>query len=356
MTDAKPSRAELGESAFKAWGGRKPRALLHGGFSHRDLVVRDGYLYVSEEDSGEISRLPVGGGVPLVLAQVHRPGAMVLANGSLYAITHDPERNHNHHQGSGRIVRMPLEGGEPEVLVKDLVNPLTFAVDGHRIVVACDGPFDYDKREEPRGSIVLVDGDQKPTTLARRLRRPHEIAFVGDEIYWIEMGMKHPTYFGDGALRRMRPARGEKRWCVRKNLPMPGGLLVDGDHVYFSTSTTYGSAAPGAVFARPRPVGKPEEIAWTFDMEGVLMAMDDTHLYRLSSSGGVLRRFLKRDDDGEGEQLFESTERPTLVSALTLDAENIYWAVTNAPGVGGAVWSMRKDIVSRGPLETKVVN
>ena len=354
MADAKPTRAELGESAFKAWGGRKPKVLLHGGFSHRDLVVRDGHLYVSEEDSGEISRLPVGGGVPLVLAQVHRPGAMVVANGSLYAITHDPERNPN--QGSGRIVRMPIEGGEPEVLAKDLVNPVTFAVDGHRIVVACDGPFDYDTREEPRGSIVLVDGDQKPTTLARRLRRPQEVAFVGDEIYWIEMGMKHPTYFGDGALRRMQPVRGAKRWVVRKNLPMPGGLLIDRDNVYFSTSTTYSSSAPGAVYARPRAGGKPEEIAWTFDREGVLMAMDDTHLYRLSSSGGVLRRFSKRDDDGEGEQLFESIERPTLACALALDAENIYWAITNAPGVGGAVWSMRKNRGTSGPLEPTSVN
>ena len=354
MSDERRIRSELGESAFRGVGGRVPKVVLHGGASHRSLALGPSHLYVSDQESGEVFRIGKGGGVPLVIAQLHRPAAITLSEGYVYGIAHDPDIQYD--RGNGKVVRFPLEGGEIEVLATRLVAPEGIVVSGDHVVVTCGGPFDYHDREAPKGTVELLTvSDRRVRTLATKQRRPVAAAFVDDELYWVNMGMKHPTYFRDGAL--LRVALGDetkKRWSVRKNLSMPGSILVDDEHIYWATSSSYSNPSPGVLYKRPRKGGPAIPLSRSYEGEGCLLAQDKDYIYRMGACRGTLARVPKIG--GHTEELLVCDETLALCEGIVVDDERIYWAVLDARVLGGAVWSMPKERTRAPAPQEKVTN
>lgn len=342
--DRKPTRAELGESAFVGRGGRTPRVLAHGGYGHRSLALDGRYLYWSDDRAGEVSRLPKDGGFPVVLAQREFPENLTLADEHLY--WSEPEPNAPRRGDGGppqQLVRMHKDGGDVEVVARDLDAVNAVVVRGREVVILCDGVFDYNRREEPRGVVLyLAPGAAKPAVLATKQRRPGEAVFVGDELYWLNGGMKWPTYFHDGALLHAKLGGPKKRWVVRKDLPMPKSLLADNTHLYWTTTPTYHKPLSEAgVCRRPLGGGAVEVISYIYERDGALLAQDAANLYCLVSESGTLIRIPK--DGGEEDTLMTCVERLMLPQSIAVDDQRIYWCVLNGDEAGGAVWSIAKE-------------
>ncbi len=341
--DRKPSRAELGESVFVGRGGRTPRMLALGEYAERGLAIDEQYLYWSDDRAGEVTRLPKDGGIPMVLAQRTFPRNLTLADGHLYWSEREPGASRRGDGGPPeQIVRMPADGGPVEVIARDIDSVNAVVVRGREVVVLCDGVFDYDRREEPRGMVLFMTlGEARPQVIASKQRRPESAVFVGDELYWLNGGWKWPTYFADGALLHTKLGGPKKRWVVHKDLPMAGSLLADDTHLYWTTTPTYHQPAlVGAVHRRPRGGGATEELFYIEERDGALLAQDATDLYCLIRESGTLVRVPK--DGGDFEVLMTAVARGTLVQDLTVDDRRVYWVVSNGDDAGGAVWSIAK--------------
>lgn len=347
MTDEKkPSRAELGERAFRGLGGRVPRPLVHGGHATRHLALDDRYLYWTDDATHELSRMPKGGGGSVVLAQPEHPGYVTLVGGHLYWTQRDMDFQ-GAYPGQGgpprSVVRMPVDGGPVEVVAAGLDAPNEIAVSGDDVAISCDGQFEYHRKEEPRGLIVRTTlGGSKPRVVATKQRRPESLAFVDDDLYWVNQGWKWPDYFADGALLRMKRHGDTKRWIVRKNQPMAGSLLVDDAYLYWiTTPTLVDRTLVGAIYRRPRRGGATTVVTRVFDLDGALLAQDATHLYWISGSRGSMYRVAKTG--GAPEPMMTCDERFVLARSLVVDDHRVYWTVSDGASVGGAVWSMGKD-------------
>lgn len=342
MSTERRLRSELGESAFRGIGGRTPRVLLHGGGTNRSLALGEAHLFVSDQETGEVFRIAKTGGVPLVLAQLYRPSAVTLAGDYIYCAA--LERGVLHERGNGIIVRFPVAGGEVEVLAKGLFGPTQIEVSGDRVAVSCFGPFDIDVREKPTGVIALLTlSDRRVRTLATKQRMPTAVAFVDNQLYWVNMGWKQPSYFQDGAVLRIAlDGETTKRTVVRKNLSMPQSFLVDDENVYWATSTSFEHSGPGILYKRPRSGGPAIALSSSYDVEGWLLAQDKKFVYRMSASQGTLYRVPKAG--GNTERLMVCDETMALSRGLVVDDERIYWVVQDARGLGGAVWSIAKEV------------
>lgn len=334
----------MGESAFRGIGGRAPKVLLHGGASNRSLALGDKHLFWSDEETGEVFRIPKTGGVPVVLAELERPSAVTLAGDYLYCAAHEPGVSHE--RGNGIVVRFPVAGGEPEVLAKGLFGPTEIAVEGERVAVTCFGPFDIDQRERPCGQVALLTlSDRRVRIVATKQRMPTGIAFVDDQLYWVNMGWKQPSYFQDGAvLRHALDAESTKRTVVKKSLSMPRSLLVDDENVYWATSTSYEHSGPGILYKRPRAGGPAVALSRAYEIEGWLLAQDKRFVYQMSHSEGALYRVPKTG--GNAEPLMVCDANLALAGGLAVDDERIYWVVQDARDLGGALWSITKETTS----------
>jgi len=287
-----------------------------------------------------------GGGGPLVLAQATRPGYVTLVAGHLYWTQQDADD-----PGYGRgdngpprsVVRMPVEGGAVEVIAAGLDTPNEVAVSGDEVAITCEGPFDYHRKEEVHGMIVRVTlGGSKPRVVATKQRRPESIAFVDDDLYWVNGGWKWPDYFADGAVMRMKRDGGTKRWVVRKNQPMASSLLVDDEHLYWVTSaTSFDRSLVGAIYRRPRHGGPVVALATFDETDGALLAHDATHIYWLSSGVGVMYRVAKAG--GEPQLMMTCDERILIAHSFAVDDHRVYWTTSDSSRAGGAVWSMGKN-------------
>jgi hypothetical protein len=71
----------------------------------------------------------------------------------------------------------------------------------------------------------------------------------------------------------------------RKNQPMASSLLVDDEYLYWSTTATLVDySLEGAIYRRPRRGGAVTVVTVVFDLDGVLLAQDATHIYWLVCS------------------------------------------------------------------------
>lgn len=341
-SERKPSRAELGERAFVGLGGRTARVLAHGGHGDRSLALDAQYLYWSDDEEGEVVRLPKDGGLPVVLAQREYPRHLVLVGDVLYW----SERSPMDHRGGdpwSRVVRMPKDGGDVTVIADGLEHVNAVVVRGDEVVILCDGTYDPRRREDARGEVLyLAPGATEPETLATRQRRPTAAVFLGDTLVWLNSGWKWPTYFADGALVQTKPAERAKPAVLRDKLPMAHALLADETHLYWVTTPT--SVDPqllAGVERRPLAGGEDEIICQVFSVDGALLAQDAENLYCLTVRDGSIERVTK--DGRDIEELVRCDDRLLLPCSIAVDERRIYWAVKSAPAAGGAVWSVAKE-------------
>lgn len=327
-----PDRAELGEMVWKGHGGRRPRVLAYGGSGEKPLALGENHVYWAEVEDGSIARLPKDGGVPLVLASDQiRPAALALHDGFLYWATGSS------HTEPGRIVRMPEDGGDIETLATGTTWPQSISVAGRDVYWTDCG--DGVCGTVMRGSI---DG-ATPVVLATKQKQPDSIVADGPDLYWTNTGNKHPSYFMDGSVMRMRREDGKKRWIVRKDLSMPSSVVLDEEFVYWTTATMYHAPyESGAIFRRPRAGGEIKRLA-SLQQHGAFLAVDATHVYCMTSHEGPMFRLPKAG--GEPERLLSSVDaafQSTFVCGLAIDDRFLYWTATFSGMAGGAVWKLAK--------------
>jgi hypothetical protein len=338
--EKKPSRAELGERAFVGLGGRTTKVLAHGGHTwSRHLTLDDRYVYWTDGQTGEVSRIPKTGGIPMVLATVDAPKFITHVEGYLYWAQKDPkpaDARPWERVETGRVVRMPVDGGEIEVVAARLEGPHEVAVSGRDVAISCNGRYDHNRKEEVVGLIVRATlGEAKHRVVAREQRWPKSLAFVGDDLYWLNYGWKWPDYFADGALMRMKRNGDAQPEAVCERQYMANSLLVDDGCLYWSTRS---------LERLPRDGGPRESIRLPGADEGALLAHDATHVYWLSHGWGSMVRVSK--SDGSVEPMMRFDERKIVIAeSIAVDEHRVYWTVHDGPGTGGAVWSIAKEPV-----------
>jgi len=318
------SASEAGTITFRAHGGRRIRVLVHGGRTERHLVQSEQHLYWTEHEDGTITRLPKDGGIPLVLAtEQERPGPLVLAGGFLWWGNRDA------------IVRMPVEGGDVEILADGQKSPESIAVHGDTVAwTTCGDGL-------ATGTVCAKAPGGPVMTLATKQKQPSAIAIDAEQIWWANHGLKRPTYFKDGSIVR-KPRDGEKkRFVLAKDQPLASSLVVDDEHVYWMTSTTYDSPrSPGRLWRRRKAGGKIAAIgSWTWS-ESASLALDDTHVYLLACWPPALYRVPKAG--GELEPLMSCDDMQLYPEGLVVDDRCVYWTVRDSRRAGGAVFKMGK--------------
>ncbi len=346
----KPSRAELGERAFVGLGGRSARVLAHGPHeSDRRLCIDDRYVYWTEPALGEVSRIPKSGGIPMVLAQGDRPTIITHIDGYLYWSQHDPAPSdpRERHRGSRtqRVVRMLADGGPVELVTAELDHPECIAVQGDDVAIGCMGRYTgFERRDEGLGAVVRAKlGDTRHRVVATRQRWPISMAFVDDDLYWLNWGWKVPNYFADGAVMRIKRDGETFPTVVQSQQKMAHSLLVDEAHLYWCTSSSYEGGTLGGIFKRSRGGGDPIRISTHGHGEGTLLAQDATHIYAIDRAFGAMYRVAK--GGGEPEPMMRCEDSIVIIGGIAVDDQRVYWSVHNGPGTGGALWSMSKEPV-----------
>lgn len=141
------------------------------------ISTDDLYIYWTDTPSRTVSRMPLVGGAPMLLASDQGYPGVAVSDGQFVYWTSDAG------QPPGYTVRVNREGGTPVVLASEPSEPLYLALDGKYLYWTSQlfggvGP----------GSVsrAPLDGSEPPTVLVSGLDSPSRIAVDSRYIYWSE--------------------------------------------------------------------------------------------------------------------------------------------------------------------------
>jgi sugar lactone lactonase YvrE len=224
----------------------------------------------------------------------------------------------------GQVMRVAKSGGAIVELARNQETPLGLAVDADRVYwTTRTGNGDSDSITDPKPtggvwSVALTGG--KPTALASKRAFPDAVAVDADHVYFGERGLVAGK---GGQLARVGKAGGA---VAAVHAGAPGGIVVDGDRVYWSVGGTCesvnGAMMPddGAIWsspiAKPAPtllaakLRCPEDIA--VDADSIYVAnMDEATILRIPKAGGTPA--IVATDDSHGPRW------------VAVDTTSIYW-------------------------------
>jgi len=204
------------------------------------LVVSGGTLYFTD-CAGDVVSVPVGGGVPTVLASGQAcPGPIAVDDVSVYWAT-----------DAGSVMKAPLAGGQPVALAEGLACPCDVAVDGADVYFTT------------RSALMKVSIDGGDAS---------EVASLGTDVAGAHVAVdSSAVYFTDfSSPPSSDPSPGPSKGSLVK-VPLDGGppsqlatgfayglgkVTLAGDRAYFAA---YQGSSPG-IFEVPLTGGTPVEL------------------------------------------------------------------------------------------------
>lgn len=291
----------------------------------RGMVVAGGKLFVMTNvnswkggtmyvPAARLWSTPVNGGELGKLMDLEGYAALAADDTSLYvavnrdlALTGTPKQN----TPSGRIFKMPLAGGAPTDLAKG-IEPRVIGIDGDTLW--------FDGMKMPK------DGSKPPSPSG--VKSPMTIAFDAEYVYFTQGkgGSGEPTKADgkNGRVLRMKKSGGAPT-VLAKDLPdEPGGLALDGTHVYVS-AVAWSSPAfekAGVIARVPKEGGSLEVLAK--DQPSVRGAwLGGDHVYVLSGRGGRPCNVLKVPKAGGA---VETAISDSTLEHATADDTSIYFS------------------------------
>jgi hypothetical protein len=189
------------------------------------LDVSGGFVYLAHtgpQYAGEILKVPVTGGTPVVLATAFNPTSVSVDGGWVYySEAVSPE---------GRILRVATTGGTPELVIDDVDNPWDLA--------ARDGVLFYS--EMNRGLIRRIEPGHPAQTLASGWIGTGWLVVDAASVYFTgcmtgdcQMQRLYSVPRGGGTVTMLAQKQG-----TEGKLAVANGHVLWGSHVYDGAGTT----------------------------------------------------------------------------------------------------------------------
>jgi hypothetical protein len=191
-----------------------------------DLAVDDTHVYFANLGSGQIQRVPVGGGPVQPVAQGQHPYGIALDADSLYWVN----------TADGTVMKVAKSGGPTTQLATGQIGPVAIAVDGGIAYWLNLGGTDPETAPDGQGQLVAAgtDGATEPQVLTEGLDRPRRLIVTADAVYWVNAGA------GGQVMRYDRGTTDTIELAAQE--PMPVALALDGQQLYFLDATGQGMA------------------------------------------------------------------------------------------------------------------
>jgi hypothetical protein len=226
------------------------------------MIVRDGYLYFSEEGSAnQIGRIPVGGGalVPIGAPQPTPVGLAVDSN-NVYVWNYGTFSGMSQlNNDDGTAVQVPINGG-PQITLATGIQVFYAAPYLNAIAVDQNNVYFIDGASGNNGVILRTAiGGANPMTLFTGQFFPEAIVTDGVNVYWANWGTFDAmgNSNNDGTIMQGSINGGSPK-VLASNLSAPSVMTVDANNVYWTNLGRMGAnnlPAPNSGSVMQVPIG-----------------------------------------------------------------------------------------------------
>jgi hypothetical protein len=289
------------------WDGGTQTLLTMAPTEPIGIAVKGGFAYYTERGSssttptGTITRVPISGGTPTVLATAQFvPVDLTLDDTSIYWVN---AGSPNTPSFSGSLMSMPIGGGSLTTLASSQNNPSNVVVHGTSILWATEDALKKAALDGTSPSTLMTPGAY------------YGLAANSTTAFFTFISTGGPNYMqkiGSVRLDGTNPAT-----LVQLNQEVPKGMAIDDTSVYWANVYTgdvmtaglngSGAKALASGLTQPYRVAVDRCYVYWVDHDGVA---------KVSLSGGPLIRLVSMVGTPGG---------------MTIDDTSIYWTLNNGP-------------------------
>jgi hypothetical protein len=264
---------------------------------------------------GQLLKVSIAGGVPVLLASGHEFGRIAVDASSVYFTDGN----------AGTVMKVPIGGGPTTTLASGQAGARAIAVDATHVYwtsYSSAGCPDDDGPCSPDGAIrrVPISGGVA-TTLASGQASPAGLAVDEQNVYWTNSGMR----IQDGAVMRVARAGGTPTTLASGQWGVGADIAVGSGHVFW-TGNSGGTETPTV---RKVPIdGGGVTVVVSSLSNGAGIAVDPWRIYwvNFDVAGGSVRSM---PIDGGSPTVLADQVNPR---GLAIDGTNVYWTESSANG------------------------
>jgi hypothetical protein len=303
-----------------ACGNKCGSVRLASGQSYPEAIAVTGgdVFWVSYGEAigqGQLLKVPVAGGVPVLLASGHEFGRIAVDASSVYFTDGN----------AGTVMKVPIAGGPTTTLAVGQAGARAVAVDATHVYwtsYSSAGCPDDGGPCSPDGAIRRVPiGGGIVTTLASGQESPAGLAVDEQNVYWTSLGIR----IQDGSVRKVARAGGTPTTLAADQWGVGADIAVGSGYVFWTGNS--GGAETATV--RKVPIdGGAVSVVVSGSSNGAGIAVDPWRIYWVSFdvSGGSVR---SAPIEGGTPTVLADQVSPR---GLAIDGTNVYWTESGSSG------------------------